>query len=99
MENAKRGSALMQDRPLSPIDTALYWIEYVLRHKGAPHLKSAAQDLAWYQLYLLDVLGFILIVSSLFIFISFHSAKFIVKRISKLFCKKKSQASKEKKRN
>lgn len=74
----------------------MYWIEYVIRHKGAPHLRSAAQDLTWYQLYLLDVLGFIFITSSVVIYISFQSTKFIVK---KLLCRKKAQVSKQKKRN
>jgi glucuronosyltransferase len=35
----------------------VYWTEYVIRHKGAPHLRSAALDLAWYQYFLLDVIG------------------------------------------
>lgn len=29
----------------------------MLRHAGAPHLRSAALDLAWYQYFLLDVLA------------------------------------------
>lgn len=33
----------------------MYWIEYVIRHKGAPHLLTAAINLTWYQYYLLDV--------------------------------------------
>lgn len=40
---------------MSPLDTAVYWIEYVIRHKGAPHLRSVAADLPWYQYLLLDV--------------------------------------------
>jgi len=35
----------------------VYWTEYVIRHKGAPHLRSALQDLAWYQYLLLDVIA------------------------------------------
>jgi len=38
------------------MDTAVYWVEYVIRHKGAPRLQSAAKQLAWYQYYLLDVI-------------------------------------------
>jgi len=29
----------------------------VIRHKGAPHLRSAVLDLAWYQYFLLDVIA------------------------------------------
>lgn len=89
----------MQDRPLSPIDTAVYWIEYVIRHKGAPHLRSAAQDLAWYQLYLWDVIGFIFIVSSLSVYISFLITRFIVNKFVKLVWKKNARVSKPKKEN
>lgn len=38
------------------MDTAVYWVEYVIRHKGAPRLQSTAKQLAWYQYYLLDVI-------------------------------------------
>jgi len=61
-ENLARRSALLRDRPLSAMDTAIYWIEYVIRHEGATHIKSAAQDLAWYQLYNYDVYLVILLI-------------------------------------
>ncbi|XP_066994909.2 UDP-glycosyltransferase UGT5 [Anabrus simplex] len=59
-ENAKRLSSIFRDNPQSPMDTAVYWTEYVIRHKGAPHLRSAALDLSWYQYHLLDVLAVLL---------------------------------------
>ncbi|XP_055915997.1 UDP-glucosyltransferase 2-like [Eupeodes corollae] len=52
-------SSIFRDRPVSARDSAMYWIEYVIRHKGARHIRSAGLDLAWYQYYLLDVIGFI----------------------------------------
>ncbi|KAJ9587120.1 hypothetical protein L9F63_028309, partial [Diploptera punctata] len=55
-KNAKRMSQIFKDRPHSAMDTAIYWTEYVIRHNGAPHLRSAALDLSWYQYLLLDVL-------------------------------------------
>ncbi|KAJ9582122.1 hypothetical protein L9F63_003536 [Diploptera punctata] len=50
-KNAKRMSQIFKDRPHSAMDTAIYWTEYVIRHNGAPHLRSAALDLSWYQYY------------------------------------------------
>ena len=41
------------------IEEAVYWIEYVLKYDGAPHLRPASLDLSWYQVYLLDVIGFV----------------------------------------
>jgi glucuronosyltransferase len=35
----------------------LYWTEYVIRQKGAPHSLSAVLDLPWYQYFLLDVIA------------------------------------------
>ncbi|KAJ8954680.1 hypothetical protein NQ318_011372 [Aromia moschata] len=61
-EEAKRRSTIMKDRQISPLDNAVYWVEYVIRHKGAKHLRVQYLDLAWYQYYLLDVFAFILIV-------------------------------------
>jgi glucuronosyltransferase len=58
---AKKRSSLFRDQPESPLDRAVFWTEYVLRHKGATHLRSAAKHLAWYQLYLLDVAAVLLL--------------------------------------
>jgi glucuronosyltransferase len=52
----KRLSAVVKDQPQTPLERAVYWTEYVIRHKGAPHLRSAAADLSWYQYLLLDVM-------------------------------------------
>lgn len=65
-ENVKKISKLFKDRPISPLNTAVYWTEYVLRYRGAKHLQSSAIQLNFFQLYLLDVwavllfLGYIL---------------------------------------
>nr|XP_036212666.1 UDP-glycosyltransferase UGT5-like [Bactrocera oleae] len=57
--NIKRISSIFHDRPLNARDTAVYWIEYVIRHKGAKHLRAAGLALKWYQFYLLDVIAFV----------------------------------------
>lgn len=57
-ENIQRVSNIFRDRPQAPRRTAVYWIEYVIRHRGAPHMRSAGLDLNWIQFYLLDVMGF-----------------------------------------
>jgi glucuronosyltransferase len=56
-ENAQRLSRIYRDQPRTPLEQAVYWTEYVIRHKGAPHLRSAVLDLAWYEYFLLDVIA------------------------------------------
>ncbi|XP_063921674.1 UDP-glycosyltransferase UGT5-like [Zophobas morio] len=63
--NAKAKSKLFHDRLKTPMETALYWIDYVIRHKGAPHLRVAALDLPWYKYHVLDVIGFVVLVAAI----------------------------------
>ncbi|VVC25661.1 UDP-glucuronosyl/UDP-glucosyltransferase [Cinara cedri] len=57
-------SMRFKDRPKTPKEDVLYWTEYIIKHKGAHHLKSAALNLSWYQYFLIDVLiTFVLILS------------------------------------
>ena len=41
------------------MDTAIYWIEYVIRHRGAKHMRYPAADLNFFQYYSLDVMAFL----------------------------------------
>ncbi|CAH1999056.1 unnamed protein product [Acanthoscelides obtectus] len=61
-QNAERRSSIFHDRPVKPMDLAIYWIEYVIRHKGAEHLRVAGAKLPWYQYYSLDSITLILLV-------------------------------------
>ncbi|KAM7016888.1 UDP-glucuronosyltransferase 1A6-like isoform 4-T4 [Passerculus sandwichensis] len=70
-ENIQRLSDLHLDRPIHPLDLAVHWVEFVMRHKGAPHLRPAAHDLNWVQYHSLDVIAFLAAVALLFLFISF----------------------------
>ncbi|XP_047113325.1 UDP-glycosyltransferase UGT5-like [Schistocerca piceifrons] len=62
-ENMKKLSAVYREHQAESLPKAIWWIEYVLRHNGAPHLRSAGMDLSWYQLLLLDVIAFVLCVT------------------------------------
>ncbi|KAL7730660.1 hypothetical protein ACLKA6_003437 [Drosophila palustris] len=58
-------SKLYKDQKDTPLERAIWWTEYVLRHKGAPHLRSASRDLNFLQLNGLDTWGFLCGVASL----------------------------------
>jgi glucuronosyltransferase len=78
---------IYQDQPLKSLDKAIYWIEYVIRHKGAHHLKTNACELTWYEFLLLDGL-FLLIIMRIVITIILW---YIGKKLWRLIFKKKSK--------
>ncbi|XP_034029259.1 UDP-glucuronosyltransferase 2C1-like [Thalassophryne amazonica] len=59
-ENMQKLSQIHRDKPLKPIDSATFWMEYVMRHKGAPHLRTESYKLPWYTYHSLDVIAFFL---------------------------------------
>uniref|UniRef100_A0A8C0RQQ5 UDP-glucuronosyltransferase n=1 Tax=Canis lupus familiaris TaxID=9615 RepID=A0A8C0RQQ5_CANLF len=75
-ENIMHLSRLHKDRPIEPLDLAVFWVEFVMRHKGAPHLRPAAHDLTWYQYHSLDVIGFLLAVVLGVVFITYKCCAF-----------------------
>jgi len=46
---------LFRDRPRSAMADAVWWIEYVVRNRGARHLRPLGADLPLHQYLLLDV--------------------------------------------
>lgn len=61
-DNMQRLSRLHRDQPIQPQDSALFWIEYVMRHKGAAHLRTDSYKMPWYSYHSLDVMAFLLAV-------------------------------------
>lgn len=68
---------------MKQLDRAVYWIEYVIRHNGAHHLKTAGNKLNWIQFLSIDVILFILIIILIFWKISIC----LMKQMYKLFIK------------
>ncbi|KAB0792446.1 hypothetical protein PPYR_14405 [Photinus pyralis] len=52
---------LALDQPMTGLERAVWWTEYVIRHKGARHLKSPLSDVPWHQYLLLDVIAVLLV--------------------------------------
>ncbi|CAG7731046.1 unnamed protein product [Allacma fusca] len=61
-DTAKRLSKIFLDQQTKPLDRGVFWVEYVLRHKGALHLRSAARDLSYIQYFSLDTLAVLLVI-------------------------------------
>lgn len=76
-EKAKRISLLWHDRPQDVLESAIYWTEYVGRHKTAPFALPSSQNI-WFQFSLIDVycvLGGILILTILIMYTFFKFIK------------------------
>nr|XP_054604895.1 UDP-glucuronosyltransferase 2A1-like [Nothobranchius furzeri] len=79
-ESAMRLSRIHHDRPMSPLDEAVFWIEFTMRHKGAKHLRVQAHELTWYQYHSLHVLSFLLSVVLLLLFLLDKTCRFCFRR-------------------
>ncbi|KAK8404012.1 hypothetical protein O3P69_000227 [Scylla paramamosain] len=60
-ENVARMSASLRDQPTTPQERAVFWTEYVIRHRGAPQLRCPAAQLSWVEFLMLDVVGLLLL--------------------------------------
>ncbi|XP_054286486.1 UDP-glucosyltransferase 2-like [Macrosteles quadrilineatus] len=58
--NMRLLSMRFRDRPMTALDSAVYWTEYVIRHRGAPQLRPTSADMPLYQYLLLDIVAVIL---------------------------------------
>jgi glucuronosyltransferase len=83
-QTVQRLSLLIRDRPMSALDTAVYWTEYVLRHHGAPHLHYPGADLNFFQYNSIDVILFLIGVA----YLTIKILKLICKS---LFCRKRNE--------
>ncbi|XP_072381212.1 UDP-glycosyltransferase UGT5-like [Diabrotica undecimpunctata] len=87
-ENAKLRSRLMHDRIVKPMDTAVYWVEYIVRNKGAPHLRVAAINMPFYKYFLLDVIALLVLGFSIVSTVVYITCK-------KVCCSRKNKKSKK----
>ncbi|XP_066286571.1 UDP-glucuronosyltransferase 2C1-like [Branchiostoma lanceolatum] len=81
LETATRLSRLHRDQPQSPMERAVWWIEYVIKHGRLPHLRARAVELPWYQYYLLDVAVFLFGVCSAVLGTLWYSCSFFCRKI------------------
>ena len=86
---AERRSRVMKDQETHPLDRAVYWTEYIIRHEGAPHLKSTVTKLSTMQYYLIDVGLLLLSIVLIVLFVVY----FVIKIAFKLLLKATKKAN------
>ncbi|KAG5276727.1 hypothetical protein AALO_G00109050 [Alosa alosa] len=84
-ENMQRLSRIHHDQPMKPLDRAVFWIEFVMRNGGAPHLRTQSFRMSWIAYYSIDVILTLLMALLLILLIMFLAIK---KCLSVLFKKK-----------
>ncbi|XP_033182053.1 UDP-glucuronosyltransferase 2C1-like [Anabas testudineus] len=85
-DKMKTLSSLHRDQPMKPLDRAMFWIEFVMRHKGAPHLRTESYKMSKIQYYSIDVVAFLLTVVLLVFTVFICVVRFLCRRV---FCRSK----------
>ncbi|XP_043083908.1 UDP-glucuronosyltransferase 2A2-like [Puntigrus tetrazona] len=88
-ENMQRLSKLHHDQPMKPLDRAIFWIEFVMRNRGAPHLRTQSFRMSWIEYHSIDVILTLLMAVVLFCFMVYSIIKFLC---FKVVFKKKMKA-------
>lgn len=81
-ENMQRLSRLHRDQPVKPLDLAVFWIEYVMRHQGAQHLRTHAYKMSWFTYHCVDVIAALSTAVLLVAFICIYAGRFVWKILS-----------------
>ncbi|XP_026735700.1 UDP-glucuronosyltransferase 1-9-like [Trichoplusia ni] len=72
-QNIIKLHGLMRDEVQTPLERAVWWTEYVLRHGGAKHLRSPAANISWAEYLELELvftlLGGVIVAVALGVFV------------------------------
>ncbi|CAL4094940.1 unnamed protein product, partial [Meganyctiphanes norvegica] len=70
-ERLQAVSRALQDQKDSPKERAVWWVEYAIRHKGAPHMHYAGKNLNVIQYNMVDVWAFLIAILLLCLSLSY----------------------------
>ncbi len=80
-QNMLKLSQLHHDKPINPLDSAIFWTEYVMRHKGAAHLRTESYKLPWYAYHSLDVMAVFVAFGLLMMALVWVSCRCLIRRL------------------
>jgi len=78
MKNAKLFASRFKDRPLTPQQSVVYWTEFAARNRDSRYLNSAASDMNYIQLHLIDVYFVIFLSMAVVILLTYKCMKFLL---------------------
>uniref|UniRef100_A0A6M2DX19 Putative udp-glucoronosyl and udp-glucosyl transferase n=1 Tax=Xenopsylla cheopis TaxID=163159 RepID=A0A6M2DX19_XENCH len=82
-------SKRFRDRPMHPLQEAVWWCEYIIRHKGAPHLKSQARYMDASALFMWDILVVLLAAAFTVLYLMYAIIRRIVYKKENVYDDKK----------
>ncbi|XP_050676626.1 UDP-glycosyltransferase UGT5-like [Leptidea sinapis] len=77
-ENVIKLRELYHDKPLTSLETAVWWIEHVIRHKGGKHLRSAAFNMAATEYYEMNLVLFMVVILLSSVVVFYLSLRFVI---------------------
>lgn len=82
--NMLKLSQLHHDKPIKPLDSAMFWTEFVMRHKGAAHLRTESYRLPWYAYHSVDVIATILAVVLIALVMFYMLCKCLIRSLMRI---------------
>lgn len=80
---AKQILEILTDDLVNPMDEMMWWIEHVIKFRGAKHLKSHAVNMNWFSYLLFDVFGVLILSVLVTVYLLYAFFKRIFKTKSK----------------
>ena len=89
MQGIRKANKIFLDQKESPVERAVYWIEYIMRHDGADFLKPKSMGLYWYEYHHVDIILLVFSIFSIIILIIIKLCMCCCRRICKVGAKRK----------
>ncbi|KAK9886009.1 hypothetical protein WA026_014795 [Henosepilachna vigintioctopunctata] len=72
---------LLTDVEMSGLEQVVWWTEYVIRNKGAKHLKVPILESAFYKYYMLDVIALVISITIIWFSVTLKIISMVYRRI------------------
>ncbi|KAL0979601.1 hypothetical protein UPYG_G00187140 [Umbra pygmaea] len=80
-DNMQTLSRLHRDQPIKPLDSAIFWIEFVIRNKGAAHLRTDSYKMSWFSYHSIDVIVTLLAIMLLIILVGILVLRILLRKV------------------
>lgn len=82
--NIRRLADNLKSDAMSPVEKAVFWSEFAMRHQGGSYYKSSLEptSLDWLKYYCIDFIVYFCIICFLFIRFTKNAALFIVSKLT-----------------